>query len=150
MEATVPRKAEELTWSESFRRRSIQTKIWVAFVTVVILIGSIGLMFPIFFMIITSLKTSDVADIVPILWLPGIQFPVHWSSYPDSLNFMNWTVVFGNSVKVSVLSMIGDTLSAAVVAYGFARFRAPGRDALFILVLATLMPSWAWSIPSGR
>ncbi|HUX88406.1 MAG TPA: carbohydrate ABC transporter permease [Chloroflexota bacterium] len=139
MEATVPRKAGELTFVEAFRRRSIQTRIWVTFVTIIIVIGSIGLLFPIVFMFITSLKTTDVADLIPILWLPGIEYPVQWSNYPDALNFMQWEVVFGNTLKVSILSMIGDTLSAGVVAYGFARFRAPGREVLFILVLATLM-----------
>lgn len=44
-----------------------------------------------------------------------------------------------NSVVVAVLSVIGITISSAVAAYGFSRIRWKGRDALFVLVLATMM-----------
>ncbi len=35
--------------------------------------------------------------------------------------------------------IVGHVLSCTLVAYGFARLRAPGRDAIFVLVLATMM-----------
>lgn len=44
-----------------------------------------------------------------------------------------------NSVVVAVLSVVGMSLSSAIVAYGFSRVRWPGRDRVFIGVLATLM-----------
>lgn len=44
-----------------------------------------------------------------------------------------------NSVVVAVLSVIGMAVSSAIVAYGFSRVRWPGRDGVFIAVLATLM-----------
>jgi len=44
-----------------------------------------------------------------------------------------------NSLMVAMLSTIGLTLSSAAAAYAFARMRWRGRDALFVLVLATLM-----------
>lgn len=44
-----------------------------------------------------------------------------------------------NSLRVALLSVVGMTLSSAVVAYGFARLRWPGRDACFGVVLATMM-----------
>ena len=44
-----------------------------------------------------------------------------------------------NSLVVSTLSVLGMTLSSAIVAYGFSRIRWRGRDTTFLLVLATMM-----------
>jgi len=46
---------------------------------------------------------------------------------------------FVNSGYVVLMNMIGHFLSCTLVAYGFARFRAPGRDILFVILLGTLM-----------
>ena len=46
---------------------------------------------------------------------------------------------FVNTVYVTVMSVTGRILSAALVAYGFARFRFPYRNFLFLLLLSTLM-----------
>ncbi len=97
------------------------------------------MLFPIFFMMTTSLKTSGNTFLLPIQWIPGLEFVPQWQNFPDALEFMDWTVVYKNTFIIAGGNMIGDTLSACLVAYGFARFRAPGRQFLFTLVLATLM-----------
>jgi multiple sugar transport system permease protein len=103
------------------------------------LVGALVMLFPVYFMLITSLKTSGGAFLLPIKWLPIAEYVPQWNNYPVALNFMKWNVVYGNTTIIAVGNMIGDTLSACLVAYGFARFRAPGRQILFTLVLATLM-----------
>ncbi|HEU5090053.1 MAG TPA: carbohydrate ABC transporter permease, partial [Roseiflexaceae bacterium] len=47
-----------------------------------------------------------------------------------------------NSVIITAAAVFGQTASAAVVAYGFSRFRFPGRNVLFLIVLATMMLPW--------
>src|SRR5699024_8848056 len=49
-----------------------------------------------------------------------------------------WTYVF-NSAYLVVLTVIGQVLSCSMVAYAFARLNWPGRDALFVILLATMM-----------
>ncbi len=49
------------------------------------------------------------------------------------LNFLK------NSVIVTGLSMLGEILSCSLVAYAFARLRFPGRNALFLVLLGTMM-----------
>jgi len=97
------------------------------------------MLFPIAFMLTTSLKTSGNVFLLPIRWIPGLQFVPVWSNFGEALEFMDWSTVYRNTLIISAGNMIGDTLSACLVAYGFARFRAPGRQVLFTLVLATLM-----------
>ena len=53
-----------------------------------------------------------------------------------------------NSLFIATLTIVGNVLSCAVVGYAFARIRFPGRDALFIIVLATMMlPAQVTMIP---
>ena len=50
-----------------------------------------------------------------------------------------------------ILLLLGGTLASSLVAYAFARLRAPGREPLFILVLATIMlPAQVTMIPLCR
>ncbi|HLV36975.1 MAG TPA: ABC transporter permease subunit [Spirillospora sp.] len=46
---------------------------------------------------------------------------------------------FGNSIKLVVLNLVGHFLSVTIVAYGFARLHAPGKNLLFMILLATMM-----------
>jgi len=51
-----------------------------------------------------------------------------------------------NSTIVTGLAMLGQTLTATMVAYGFARFRFPFKSFFFMLVLSTLMVPWEVTI----
>jgi multiple sugar transport system permease protein len=139
MEVSVPRRQAHLGLRENLARQSVRTLLWEGLVFLIVLVGAIGMLFPIAFMITTSLKTSGSTFLLPIRWIPGLEFVPQWQNFPDALNFMQWNVVYGNTIIIATGNMIGDTLSACLVAYGFARFRAPGRQFLFTLVLATLM-----------
>jgi len=77
---------------------------------------------------------------------------------PHEFHFENFARVFGtdlpmgqfmvNSVIISVGSVIGQVLSSGLVGYAFARLRAPGKNALFLIVIATMMiPSQITMIP---
>ncbi len=67
-----------------------------------------------------------------------------WKNYPDALKFLppetnNGLIFLGNTLQVTVLSILGTLLGSSMVAYGFARLRFPGRDALFVVLLGTMM-----------
>lgn len=74
----------------------------------------------------------------PPQWIPD---PVMLSNYKHTLtnsntNFPLWT---RNTLIVAVLAVSGGTLSSAIVAYGFAKIRFRGRNALFVLMISTMM-----------
>ena len=74
------------------------------------------------------------------IWPPRL-FPQTWQwyNYVEIWEFAPLARFFVNTVFVTAFTVVGRVGSAALVAYGFARFRFPYRNLLFILVLSTLM-----------
>lgn len=76
-------------------------------------------------------------------------FSPTWSNYTEVWNTINYLRLVGNTLFYAVVSMIGTVISCILVAYGFARFRFPGRDVLFIVLIATLfLPAAVTIIPT--
>ena len=116
------------------RRR--QDLILKTVVYLLLLIGALGVMMPFFWMISTSLKRPGTEFTFPIEWIPvPPRFGNYWTAW-SILPFNQWLV---NTVRITGLSIIGHIVSCAIVGFGFARIRFPGRDAIFLLVLATMM-----------
>ena len=114
--------------------------------TVICLLGLIIVLFPLAWMISTSLKTrAEVAKFPPV-WIPRIP---QWDNYRVALTGQNpFGRYFMNTMFYAVSVMIAEAVSCSFIAYGFARLRAPGKNALFVLVLATMMlPTWVTLIP---
>lgn len=72
-----------------------------------------------------------------------------WRNYPASLERMgNFRRLLLNTVAITVLSMVFQVFTCSLAGFAFARLRFPGRDLLFILVLATMMlPAQVTAIP---
>ncbi len=62
-----------------------------------------------------------------------------WSNFIDAWNTINFPRLLWNTVFYAVVSTIGAVSSAAVVAYGFARYNIPGKGTLFLIVMATII-----------
>ncbi len=116
------------------RRR--QDLILKTVVYLLLLIGAFGVMMPFFWMISTSLKRPGTEFTFPIEWIPvPPRFGNYWTAW-SILPFNQWLF---NTVRITGLSILGHIISCAIVGFGFARIRFPGRDAIFLLVLATMM-----------
>lgn len=77
---------------------------------------------------------------------PVMHVSFRWQNFPEAMQRgsrpgvgASFWVYFRNSLIIAAFSIIGTLLSNTPVAYAFARIRFPGRDALFIFVLATMM-----------
>jgi multiple sugar transport system permease protein len=75
-----------------------------------------------------------------------MEISFRWRNFPDAMSRgsrpgvgASFWVYFKNSLIIAVFTIIGTLVSNAPVAYAFSRLKFPGRDALFILVLATMM-----------
>lgn len=69
------------------------------------------------------------------VWIPDVQ----WSNYPDAWNFIDFARLLWNTVAYAFITMIGMVTASALTAYGFARFRFPGKGILFIIVISTMI-----------
>jgi multiple sugar transport system permease protein len=75
----------------------------------------------------------------------------HWENYPEAWTFATtpFNIFMKNTVIYALVAVFGEVLSCSLVAYGFARLRAPGKNFLFMLVLGSMMLPWAVTmIPS--
>ena len=73
-------------------------------------------------------------------------FSPEFSNYPAVLDQMDFSRVLFNTVALALIGMIGKIVSCTLVAYGFARFRVPGRGLLFTLLIATIFLPYAVTI----
>lgn len=114
------------------------------FVHVALLLICLGFALPFLWMVSTSLKTldqispSDPAQANAINLVPN---PVVWQNYKDVVTNekLDFPLYTRNTLVIALLAVIGNTLSSAVVAYGFAKIRFKGRGVLFSIMLATMM-----------
>ena len=141
---TTVESARRMAQTKEARRREQKRQLWNIFGRVMLyalLVGvSLWYLAPLFWMFMTSFMPLEQVGIFPPEWIPR-QWQFH--NYTDALDFWD----FGNSLKntliITIFSLIGDLVSSTLVAYGFARFRFPYRDALFLILLATLMLPFA-------
>lgn len=93
----------------------------------------------------------DPEDFTQVYYAPAQQarkvriVKFHWENYrviwKESLT--PFSTFMKNTLMYSTLAVVGEVLSCAIIGYGFARLRAPGKNVLFYLVLATMMLPWA-------
>ena len=77
---------------------------------------------------------------------PIMHIHFNWKNFPDAMERgsrpgigASFWVYFRNSLVIAFFSIVGTLFSNTPVAYAFARLKFPGRDLLFVLILATMM-----------
>ena len=78
-------------------------------------------------------------------------FSPTWANYTEVWNTIpnGYWRLLGNTSFYAIVTMIGTVISCILVAYGFARFRFPGRDLLFVVLISTLfLPGAVTIIPT--
>jgi multiple sugar transport system permease protein len=66
-------------------------------------------------------------------------FGLDTSNFTRAWNILDFPRMFFNTFAIAALSTIGAVASAICVAYGFSRFRFPGRNGLFLVMIATII-----------
>ncbi|MBE3038310.1 MAG: carbohydrate ABC transporter permease [Chloroflexi bacterium] len=91
---------------------------------------------PVYWMISSALKPNYEIFANPPVW-----WPLHprWVNFTEALTYLPFGRFAVNTLIIAVGSIIGHVLSCSIVAYGFARLRAPGKGFFFVLLLSTLM-----------
>ena len=102
----------------------------------VLIIGSLLMLLPFFWMLSTSLKESSEIFTYPPTWIPST---LAFSNYEDALTSMPFDRFYFNSLFVSSTVTIIQILTSSLAAFAFARLNFKGRDTIFVLYLAALM-----------
>jgi len=95
-------------------------------------------------------------DAAPVVWQgswrtlePVWVFAPHWDNYTAVWTLIDYPRLIFNTIAIAVIGTIGTVFSCVLVAYGFARFRFPGRNLLFMLLIATIfLPAAVTLIPT--
>ncbi len=124
-----------MSWHQ--RKRILNTtRRSLSYLLVVVL--SVVFALPLYWAVITSLKTEKQLAMVPPEWVPN---PVDWANYVEALSSPTrpFLTAFQNTLMYTLVAGFGVIVSSALVAYGFSRLDFDGRDLLFVLVLCTMM-----------
>jgi multiple sugar transport system permease protein len=85
-------------------------------------------------------------DAEPIAWegnwrelAPVRTLSIQWSNYADAWNFIEFPRLLVNTLTYSLITMFGTLIASSLTAYGFARFRFPGKTILFLVLMSTII-----------
>jgi ABC-type glycerol-3-phosphate transport system permease component len=98
---------------------------------------TLAFIFPLFWMASSAIKSDSQVYTVPPIWIPVPAYPENFYNAWTSYDFNRYA--FNSLFRYALPLTLATTFSSALVAYGFARIRWPGRDILFYLCIATMM-----------
>lgn len=114
-------------------------------VLLLLVLGAAIFSVPLFWTVTTALKTNQQVFAVPPVWIPN---PPQWGNFHRAWTELPFPTFVVNTIIITAIAVVGQVFSASLVAYGFARFRFPGRNVFFYLMLSTMMlPAQVTMIP---
>jgi len=117
-------------------RRRLQNLFFLGLVYLILVDVAFSFLLPVIYMASTSLMTvQDFLD-PGVYWVPRA---VYWDNLVLAYLSMNYPVGLKNSATIVFFATIGQVISCSLAGYGFARFKFPGRDLLFMFVLFTFI-----------
>jgi len=131
-----PALANSRALSAEERRYFLARRMKTLLTHAILIIFGITFMLPFVWMISSSLKPNVDIFELPVRLIPKTYRP---ENYIDATNAIPFWQYLWNSTYYTIFATIGAVLSNTFIAYGFARVRWRGRNALFIIVIATMM-----------
>jgi alpha-1,4-digalacturonate transport system permease protein len=106
------------------------------FVWLVVVVGALVVAFPLYWMFATAVRPkkeifSGGFDLVPSTFV--------WSNFSDAWNKLPWDQFYINSIAIAAIAVPITVFINLLAGYTFAKYKFPGRDILFLLMISTLM-----------
>ena len=122
---------------EALRKREKVTNIISTIITyILITFLALIMIFPFYWMIITSLKATNEIQAQTQTFFPSI---VMWSNYVYVFQVFDFTTYMVNTIVVAIFSTLGTLITTIFAAFAFARLNFKGREQLFMIFLMTMM-----------
>lgn len=112
---------------------------------VFLVLGSFLAVGPFIWMFLTSIKTFEETIQIPVKFLPDIP---RWENYAIISDKLNFPRLYLNTILVALMMIVGQILIVTICAYAFDRLKFPGKNVLFLGMLALMMvPGQIFVIP---
>jgi ABC-type glycerol-3-phosphate transport system permease component len=129
-----------------WQSQRLQERVTHTLTHLILISGAVVMVVPFLWMLSTSFKAPGQTFVYPPEWLPD---PFVWENYPNMWTALPFGKFFINSVKIASLTTIGQLLTCSMAGFAFSILKFRGREALFLLLIATLMiPSQVTLIPT--
>lgn len=125
--------------------RRIRERLTSALVTLGLFVLALPMLFPLYWMVSSSLKSEG-----EIFKFPPVMFPANlrFDNFEQVFTIQPFAIQYFNSVYIATLNVLGTLIVASLAGYAFARIPFRGRSWLFVLLLsALLMPIEVLIIP---
>lgn len=108
-------------------------------------VGALVMIFPVIWMLLCSFKTQNEMYQLPPSFLPN-----QWNldNFKSVFAQMPFAKFYLNSLGTSLVNTVVGVLSSALIGYVFAKYRFPGRDVIFLVVLACMMIPYETLMPT--
>lgn len=128
-----------------FESVKVRKKISNTIISIILILGSLLILSPVWWMFATSVKSMGEIMQFPPTFIPK---EWHFKNYIETWKAAPFTRYLFNTLLITLCVVIGNVLSNSFIAYGFAKIRFKGRNVLFAVVLATMMiPGFVTMIP---
>jgi multiple sugar transport system permease protein len=137
------------TLGELLRSETMQKRYYFSlkklFLYTILLVAAATMFVPFLWMVSTSLKANQFVLSMPPEFFPK---PLTFESYRRLLELLPFGRMMGNSIMIAILATIGQIITSSMAAYVFARMEFRGKNAIFLVYLATMMvPSQVTIVP---
>ena len=128
--------SDKLSTEKKERLSKIGSIISLIFIYAFLIFFAIIMIFPFYWMLITSVKSgAEIKQLVPTFW------PQIWrfDNYATAVQRLQFGTLFKNTLIVGIFSTLGTLITSIFAAFAFARLEFKGRDFLFGVLLSTMM-----------
>ena len=120
--------------------------LFLTVVYVIVVLGALVCLFPLYWQIRSSLMTNTEIFIMPPRLFPA---KVMWENYPKALSAFPFWDYLRNTMTILIPAFCGTVLTSILTAYAFARLNFPGRNIWFLLAIANMfLPGVVTMIPT--
>lgn len=106
---------------------------------VVLIVTSIFMLIPFYWMVISSLKLNKDVFSVPMKWI--VEEPA-WNNYQIIWKKLPLFTFFTNTAKITIITTIIQLFTSCFAAYGFAKTNFKGKNAIFLMYVTTIAIPW--------
>ena len=110
--------------------------ISLVFIYAFLAVMSLIIIFPFYWMIITSLKTGEEIQALQQTFFPQI---IYWENYAQAFQRLDFLTLTRNTLIVGIIDTIGTLMTTIFAAFAFARLNFKGKELMFTILLGTMM-----------